>query len=69
MLKLATIKIRQLMLGRSITGAEIAKECGVCRSYISHVISGRIHSPRIRSAIAAKLGAEVAELWPDSNKL
>jgi len=68
-LKLAVIKIRQLMLGRSVTGAEIAKECGVCRSYVSHVIAGRVHSPRIRSIIAAKLGTEVAELWPDSNDL
>ena len=57
------------MLGKYVTGADIAKECGVCRSYVSHVISGRAHSPRIRSAIASKLGIEVTDLWPDSSKL
>lgn len=57
------------MLGRSVTGVEIAKECGVCRSYVSHVIAGRVHSPRIRSVIASKLGTEVADLWPDSYQL
>lgn len=69
MMKLTNIKIRQLMLGKSVTGVDIARECGVCRSYVSHVISGRAQSPRIRSAIASKLETEVADLWPDSSTL
>jgi hypothetical protein len=66
MMKLTYIKIRQLMLGMSVSGVDIARECGVCRSYVSHVISGRARSPRIRNVIATKLGAEVTDLWPDS---
>jgi len=54
------------MLGRSITGADIAKECNVCRSYVSHVISGRVKCERIRQAIASKLDKSIADLWPDS---
>jgi hypothetical protein len=69
MLKLAVIKIRRLMLGKSVTGVEIAKECGVCRSYVSHVIAGRVHSPRIRGVIASRLGSDVEELWPDATNL
>lgn len=66
MMKTNAIKIRQLMLGLSITSAEIAKECNVCRSYISHVISGRVRSERIRNIIASKLDKAVADLWPES---
>jgi len=66
MMKTNAIKIRQLMLGLSITSAEIAKECNVCRSYISHVVSGRVKSERIRNVIASKLDKTIAELWPES---
>ena len=57
------------MLGKSVTGVDLARECGVCRSYVSHVISGRAQSPRIRSVIASKLETEVSDLWPDSRTL
>jgi len=67
MLNASVIEIRQMMLGMSITCAEVARECNVCRSYVSHVISGRVKSDRIRNVIASKLGKEVVELWPDAN--
>jgi|GEM_PF-4873213 len=67
MLNASVIEIRQMMLGMSITSAEVARECNVCRSYVSHVISGRVKSDRIRNVIASKLGKEVVELWPDAN--
>jgi len=54
------------MLGRSITGADIAKECNVCRSYVSHVIAGRVKCERIRRVIASKLDKNIGELWPES---
>ncbi|NVN91500.1 MAG: helix-turn-helix transcriptional regulator [Desulfuromonadales bacterium] len=66
MLKTNVIKIRQLMLGQSITSTDIARECNVCRSYVSHVISGRVKSERIRLKIASKLGKSTDELWPES---
>lgn len=64
MLKTNVIEIRKLMLSMSITSAEIARECNVCRSYISHVVSGRAKSERIRQKIASKLGKSIDELWP-----
>jgi len=68
MLKTSAIEIRKLMLSMSITSAEIARECNVSRSYISHVVSGRAKSERIRQIIASKLGKGIDELWPKNQK-
>lgn len=47
---------------------EIAKEVGVCRSYVSQIVLGRYpfrgpRSDRVRQAIARRLGKTFEEVW------
>lgn len=58
------IKILKMMIDAEVTSAMIAKHCIVDRSFVSHVISGRAKTPRIREAIATFLNVQVEEIWP-----
>ena len=57
-------KIKILLLNAELTAAEIARDCGVHRSFVTHVISGRVKTKRIRSEISRRLQVPVSELWP-----
>jgi lambda repressor-like predicted transcriptional regulator len=63
MIKLAT-RIKIEILKKGISGAEIARQAGVTRVAIYHVIEGRSNSIKLRSAIADALGVRVSDLWP-----
>ena len=54
-----------------ITPAVLADELGVSRSTVSHVITGRGTSARVKARIAQVTGLSVATLWPkpDGTKL
>ena len=58
-------EIRGALVAREITNAEIARECGVTPTMISYVIKGKRKTFRIRLAIARRLNATVADIWPD----
>lgn len=61
-------KIRALLLLENITCAELTKELGVSRTWISLVVNGHKKSNRIRKAIAYRLGKKVEDLWPSNGK-
>lgn len=57
-------RIKILLMNAGITAADIARECNVHRSFVTHVIAGRVKTKRIRTAIAKRLQVPLAELWP-----
>jgi len=63
-MKLST-RIKIELLGKGVSGAAIARQLGVDRTAIYHVIAGRSRSQRLRLAIANALGVTVKDLWPD----
>lgn len=67
MLKLKA-KIKIAMIRKGISGAEIARQQGVDRSAVSHVLAGRSKSKRLRQAIAEALGLRVEALWPEKER-
>lgn len=60
---MTTRKIRALLVENGITMSEIAKEQEVSVAAVSLTASGKNKSPRLRAAIAAKLGTTVDKLW------
>lgn len=56
-------KIKLLIVEKEIPGAAIARDLGVDRTAVYHVISGKSKSPRIRVAIANALNVPVEDLW------
>jgi transcriptional regulator with XRE-family HTH domain len=52
------------MLEKGISGAEIARRCGVTRGAIWHVIEGRRKSKTLRRAIEKALGEK---FWNNKN--
>ena len=58
-------EIRAELILRGINQRQIAAQLGVSESIISHVISGRRRSDRIRRAIARALGKPVHRVFPD----
>lgn len=67
MVTLAT-KIKIELLKRGISGAAIARQEGVVRQAIYHVVAGRRRSPRLRGAIARAIGTRVEKLWPEQGR-
>lgn len=61
------VKIKIAFLEKGISGAQIAREQGVDRTAIYHVIAGRSKSRKLRKAIARKLGKKVSALWPEND--
>ncbi len=59
-------KIRKAMIDKDVTGAEIARRVGVCRSAIQKTITGDVKAHRLRKAIAKAIGIRLTDLWPDS---
>ena len=59
-------KIRALLLMKDITCAELAREVGVSRTWISLVVNGHEKSKRIRKIVAHRLGLKVEDLWPSN---
>jgi lambda repressor-like predicted transcriptional regulator len=58
-----TIKIRALMMRKSVSGAAIARTMGVTRQAVNGVINLKWKSRRIRKAISRYLGVEYKSLW------
>ena len=56
-------KIKIELLKKGISGAEIARNKGVDRTAIYHVIKGNSKSLRLRKAIAEALGVSYESLW------
>jgi lambda repressor-like predicted transcriptional regulator len=44
--------------------AQIARKLGCTRSNVTHCVSGRSRSPRVRSAISRAIGLPVKAIWP-----
>jgi transposase-like protein len=57
------IRILKSVLDAQVTSASVARECEVDRSFISHVIAGRVKTPRIRETIARVGNLTVVEIW------
>lgn len=58
-------EIRAELILRGINQRSIADQLGVSESAVSHVISGRKRSDRIRRAVARALGKPVHRVFPD----
>lgn len=56
-------KIRARLLMKDITLAEIARDLGVSRTWVSLVVNGHKKSRRIQAAIASALGVPYESLW------
>lgn len=50
---------------RGSSQTKVAIEQSVDRSMISHIVYGRARTPRLRKAIARKIGKPISEIWPD----
>jgi lambda repressor-like predicted transcriptional regulator len=57
-------EIKAQLALKGIKSVDIAAAAGCSRGAVSQVVSGKRGSPRIRKAIAAKLGMPVGKLWP-----
>jgi len=60
-------KIKIEMIKKGITGAEIARNAGVTRIAIYHIIEGRRRSPRLRRAISAALDLP-RSIWEEMDR-
>lgn len=58
-------KIKIEFIKNAISGAEIARKCGLDRTNVYHVLSGHSKSKKIRQAISDAIGIPIAELWPN----
>ena len=61
------IKAELRLAGSSL--AQIARELGVSRQFVSTVLSGQKRSERIEEHIARTVGIPVGELWTDREPL
>ena len=57
-------EIKKALIDAGVTQAEIAREKKVSNVHVHRVIHGG-QSDRIRRAIAAKIGRDVKEVWPE----
>ena len=64
---LNTIDIKIRLLKKGISQADIARQQGVVRSYVTHVMAGRRKNARIRQAIADAIGMKVHDIWSNGN--
>lgn len=55
--------IRKRMIDLDVTGVDIASALGCTRQHVSLVITGRICTPWLRRAIAARLGMTYLGMW------
>jgi hypothetical protein len=53
------------MIGKEISGAEIARWIGCTRQNAHHIIIGKIRTPHIRQVIVDALSVQVSDLWSD----
>ncbi len=60
-------EIKAMMVRKGISQAAIARQIGVTRSFITHVIAGDFRTARIRRAIADALGLKYELVWPRDN--
>jgi len=62
------IERKKAIIDARLKQTEIAKEVGVCRSYVNQIVLGRYQfrgdrSDRVREAIARRLNRSFADLW------
>jgi lambda repressor-like predicted transcriptional regulator len=62
----SSAKIKKSLIDKRTTAAAIARNVGVHRSYITHVIAGRSKAPHMRQIIADALSQKIEDLWPDA---
>lgn len=56
-------KVRQLLRAKGLTPSLFARRIGVHASAISHELSSRQRSPKVRMELARVLGLSEAEVW------
>lgn len=65
---LSRVARKHLMLEHSLTGADVARACGVGEHVVSHVLAGtRLNhagADRVMGYLAARFGLPLAELFP-----
>jgi lambda repressor-like predicted transcriptional regulator len=61
-------RLKQKLKKHGISQFELARQLGVTRQAVNHVVLGRRKTERIRQAIAKALGLEVANIWPERPK-
>lgn len=57
------LEIRIALLGKGLTQAGLARDLGITKSAVSHVLAGRRRTPQIRRAIADALGMSYLQVW------
>lgn len=57
--------IKTLIIIKNFSNADIARRIGVTPGAISHIITGRSKSQKLRKAIADVIGEPVEALWPE----
>ncbi|MCL4873086.1 helix-turn-helix domain-containing protein [bacterium] len=60
-------EIKALIVLNGTSLSAIARSARVSRQWVSMVVNGHKKSRRIRKAIAAAVGKEVEDLWPNGN--
>ena len=58
----------EMIIDARVKQSEIAKEVGVCRSYVNQIVLGKYlfrgdRSDRVRKAVARRLGRPFEEVW------
>ena len=59
-----SVHLRNLMLSNHMTAYELSQKSGISKSYIYHMISGKMYNPTIEvcTRLAYSLGIEVEEM-------
>jgi Ner family transcriptional regulator len=58
-------RLKQKLKKHGISQFDIARQLGLTRQAVNHVVLGRRKSQRVRKAIAEALGLQISDIWPD----
>ena len=56
-------EIRAELIRQGITGADIAREAGCSKQYVSAIIKGKRKNARIQGIISSHVNKPVSEIW------
>jgi len=58
-------EIRAELIRRDITGADIAREAGCTKQYVSAIIKGKRKNVCIQGIISSYINKPISDLWPE----
>jgi lambda repressor-like predicted transcriptional regulator len=65
---LAPAQIKKRLRKKGLTLTKVARQNGVALSTLSHILSGKRKTPRLRKAVADALGLEYSVVWERREK-